>query len=163
MNWTSNSKYQLKRHSVFYQRTCRGACGQDLYLPPPPPLVIFVCSDDHICCLQNIKPRCVLISIYMYKKISEINGFLKSEFAAHITVEGWQLHLEKAFPSWKTSTEKLLVCVGVVVVVVVNFSNFPLLLQTHWINFNQIWHKVFLVRDNSSLFKWRALSFSQGR
>ena len=42
------------------------------------------------------------------KQIQEINSFLKSEFAAHLTLEGWQLHLEKAYPLWKThrSTEK---------------------------------------------------------
>ena len=30
----------------------------------------------------------------------------KSEFATPIAVEGWQLHFEKAYPSWKTPTEK---------------------------------------------------------
>ena len=46
----------------------------------PPPLIIFLFSDDHIFCLQNNKPRCVLISIYQTNP--EINGALKSEFAA---------------------------------------------------------------------------------
>ena len=51
----------------------------------------------------------------------------------------------------------------VVVVVVVNFSPFHLLLQNHWANFNQTWHKASLGDGDSSLFKWRAPSFSKGR
>ena len=35
----------------------------------------------------------------------------------------------------------------------VNFSHFHLLLQNHWANFNQTWHKVFLGEGDSSLFK----------
>ena len=45
----------------------------------------------------------------------------------------------------------------------VNFSHFHLLLQNHWANFNQTWHKVSLGEGNSSLFKWRAPPFSKGR
>ena len=43
--------------------------------------------------------------------------------------------------------------VVVVVVVVVNFSHFHLLLQNHWANFNQTWHKSFLGEGNPSLLK----------
>ena len=53
--------------------------------------------------------------------------------------------------------------VVVVVVVVVNFSHFHLLLQNHWANFNQTWHKTSLGEGNSSLFKWRAPPFSKQR
>ena len=35
----------------------------------------------------------------------------------------------------------------------VNFSHFHLLLQNHWVNFNQTWHKASLGEGNSSLFK----------
>ena len=45
----------------------------------------------------------------------------------------------------------------------VDFSHFHLLLQNHWANFNQTWHKVSLVKWDSSLFKWRAPPFSKGR
>ena len=45
----------------------------------------------------------------------------------------------------------------------VNCSHFHLLLQNHWANFNQTWHKVFLVKGDSSLFKWRATPFPKGR
>ena len=45
----------------------------------------------------------------------------------------------------------------------VNFSHFHLLLQNHWANFNQTWHKASLGEGNSSLFKRRALPFSKGR
>ena len=55
----------------------------------------------------------------------------------------------------------VVVVVGVVVVVV-NFSHFHLLLQNHWDNFNQTWHKVFLGEGDLSLFKWRAPPFSKG-
>ena len=40
--------------------------------------------------------------------------------------------------------------VVVVVVVGVNFSHFHLLLQKHWANFNQTWHKAFLGEGDSS-------------
>ena len=52
---------------------------------------------------------------------------------------------------------------SVVVVVVVNFSHFHLLLQNHWANFNQNWHKASLGKGDSSLFKWRTPPFSKGR
>ena len=51
----------------------------------------------------------------------------------------------------------------VVVVVVVNFSYFLLLLQNHWANFNQTWHKAFMGKGDSSWFKWRAMPLSKGR
>ena len=46
---------------------------------------------------------------------------------------------------------------------VCNFSHFHLLLQNHWANFNQTWHKASLGEGDSSLFKWRAPPFSKGR
>ena len=49
------------------------------------------------------------------------------------------------------------------VVVVVNFSHFHFLLQNHWANFNQTWHKASLGKGDSSLFKWRAPPFSKGK
>ena len=45
----------------------------------------------------------------------------------------------------------------------VNFSYFRLLLQNHWANFNQTWHKASLGEGDSSLFKWRTKPFSIGR
>ena len=39
------------------------------------------------------------------RRRTDINFILKSDFAAHVTMEGWQLHL-KAYRSWKTPTEK---------------------------------------------------------
>ena len=44
----------------------------------------------------------------------------------------------------------------------VNFSHFHLLLQNHWANFNQTWHKVSLGEGDSSLFKLRATPFPRG-
>ena len=55
------------------------------------------------------------------------------------------------------------VVVVVVNVVVVNFSHFHLLLQNHWANFNQTWHKASLGAGDSSLFKWRVSPFSKER
>ena len=60
------------------------------------------------------------------------------------------------------SNQNLFVVV-IVVGVVVNFSHFHLLLQNHWANFNQTWHKASLDERDSILFKWRALAFSKGR
>ena len=45
--------------------------------------------------------------------------------------------------------------VVVVVVVGANFSHFHLLLQNHWVNFKQTWHKASLGEGDSGLFKWR--------
>ena len=50
----------------------------------------------------------------------------------------------------------------VVVGIVVNFSHFHLLLQNHWVSFNQTWHNASFGEGNSSLFKCRALPFSKG-
>jgi hypothetical protein len=41
--------------------------------------------------------------------------------------------------------------------------HFRLLLQNHWANINQTWHKSSLGGGNSKLFKWRGLPFSKGR
>ena len=49
-----------------------------------------------------------------------------------------------------------------VVVVVVNFLHLHLLLQNHWANFNQTWHKASFGEEDSSLFKGRAPPFSKG-
>ena len=38
-----------------------------------------------------------------------------------------------------------------------------LLLQNHWANFNQTWHKASLCEGDINLFKWRAPPFSKGR
>ena len=45
------------------------------------------------------------------------------------------------------------VSVVIVVVVGVNFSHFHLLLQNHWPNFNQTWHKASFGEGDFSLFK----------
>ena len=37
-----------------------------------------------------------------------------------------------------------------------------LLLQNHWVNFNQTWHNASSGEGDSSLFKWRAPPFSKG-
>ena len=38
-----------------------------------------------------------------------------------------------------------------------------ILLQNHWANFNQTWHKASLGKGNLCLLKWRAPPFSKGR
>ena len=45
----------------------------------------------------------------------------------------------------------------------VNFSHNHHLLQNHWANFNQTWHKASSGEGDSSLFKYRAPPFSKGR
>ena len=55
------------------------------------------------------------------------------------------------------------VVVIIVVVVCVNFSQFHLLLQNHWVNFNQILNKASLDEGDSSFIKWRVPPFSKGR
>ena len=49
-----------------------------------------------------------------------------------------------------------------VVVVVVNISHFCCLLQNHYANFIQTWHKASLGDGNLSLLKWRTKFFFQG-
>ena len=55
------------------------------------------------------------------------------------------------------SRRLIMICPLTIVVVgvgvVVNFSHFYLLLQNHWANFNQTWHKASLGEGDSSLFK----------
>ena len=55
------------------------------------------------------------------------------------------------------------ICLLFVVLVILNFSQFHLLLKYHWTNFNQTWHTASLGDDDSSLFNWRALPYSKGR
>ena len=68
--------------------------------------------------------------------------------------------------SWKPKWAFLITCrpssVRPSVCLSVNFSHFHLL-QNHWANFNQTWHKVSLCEGDSSLFKRRAPPFSKGR
>ena len=68
-------------------------------------------------------------------------------------------HLSRRF-KWAFLTK---ICLFSAIVVVINFSPFHLLLKNHWANFNQTWHKASLGEGDSSLFKWRALPFSNGR
>ena len=39
----------------------------------------------------------------------------------------------------------------------VNFSHLQILLQNHWVNFNQIWHK-----GDLNLYKWKGHAIFQG-
>ena len=52
------------------------------------------------------------------------------------------------------------VCLSVHLSVI--FSHVYLLLQNHWANFNQNWHKVSLGEENSCFFKWNMKNFSKG-
>ena len=45
--------------------------------------------------------------------------------------------------------------VAVIIVVGLNISHFHLLLQNHRANYNQTWHKLFLVEGESNLFQLR--------
>ena len=73
---------------LFFKGTC-GVCfapkSTGLLLHPSPLPIIFLCSDDHIICLHNIKSRCVLISIY---RINPGIIRLQNEFAAAKITEG---------------------------------------------------------------------------
>jgi hypothetical protein len=44
----------------------------------------------------------------------------------------------------------------------VGLLHFQLLLQNHWANFNQSWHKLSLVRGDSELYIWRTTHFPKG-
>ena len=76
-----------------------------------------------------------------------------SRFLAHLR---WKLNWAFLITR-RPSSVYLSVCLSV------NFSHFHLLLQNHWANFNQTWHKASLGEGDSSLFKWRAPPFSKGR
>ena len=86
-------------------------------------------------------------------------------FLAHLS---WKLKwafLITCRPSSVCLSVRLSVCPSVCLSVrpSVNFSYFHLLLQNHWANFNQTWHKASLGEGDSSLFKWSAPPFSKGR
>ena len=88
----------------------------------------------------------------------------------HFRCQGFQYYF-LAHLSWKLKWAFLItcrpssVCLSVCVSVrpSINFSHFHLLLQNHWANFNQTWHKASLGEGDSSLFKWRAPPFCKGR
>ena len=79
-----------------------------------------------------------------------------------IVNENFLVHL-----SWKLKWAFLITCrpssVCLSLRPFVNFSHFHLLLQNHWANFNQTWHKASLGEGDSSLFEWRVPSFSKLR
>ena len=50
----------------------------------------------------------------------------------------------------------------VVVIAVVNFSHFHLLLQNHWANFNQTWHKSSLGDEDLSFLNEGSRPFPRG-
>ena len=67
-----------------------------LSLPPPfSETLYFLWSDGHIFSLQNIKIRCVLISIYQTNPGNE--WFKKNDFTTHITLEGRHSILKKPY------------------------------------------------------------------
>jgi hypothetical protein len=69
-----------------------------------------------------------------------------------------------AYLSWKLKWAFLIAfCLLSVCPSVCKLLHFQLLLQNHWANFNQTWHKWFLGGWDSKLFKWRGLPFSKGR
>ena len=68
-----------------------------------------------------------------------------------------ELKAQVSFSDHLSSVVRLSVCLSV------NLSHFHLLLQNHWANFNQTWHKVSFGEGDSSLFKWRATRFPKGR
>ena len=59
-----------------------------------------------------------------------------------------ELKAQVSFSDRLSSVVCLSVCLSVC-----NFSYFRLLLQNHWANFNQTWHKASLGEGESSLFK----------
>ena len=80
-----------------------GACGQNFRYPPPSPRYFLVFRLSYI-----FPPKYQNIGVFLFQYINKsrkLPVLKKSEFAAHITLEGWQLHLEKAYPSWRTPTE----------------------------------------------------------
>ena len=66
-----------------------------------------------------------------------------------------ELKAQVSFSDHLSSVVCLSVCLSVHLSVrpSVNFSHFHLLLQNHWANFNQTWHKASLGEGDSSLFK----------
>ena len=70
---------------------------------------------------------------------------IKEHFSAHLS-----RRLKWAFLIKICPLSVVVVDVVIGVGVVVNFSHFHLLLQNHWANFNQTWHKVSLGEEDSS-------------
>ena len=77
------------------------------------------------------------------------NYFLRKTFIAFFSSP--ELKAQVSFSDHLSSVVCLSVCLSVRLSV--NFSHFHLLLQNHWANFNQTWHKVSLGEGDSSLFK----------
>ena len=100
---------------------------------------------------------CVILKLVRNSEIrNNPTPLFPSYFLFHIDM--FLAHL-----SWKLKWAFLITCRPSSLCLSVNFSNFHLLLQNHWANFNQTWHKVSLGEGDSSLFKWRATSFPKWR
>jgi hypothetical protein len=65
--------------------------------------------------------------------------------------------------SWKLKWAILIARCPSVRPSVCKLLHFRLLLQNHWANFNQTWHKSSLGGGDYKLLKWRGLPFSKGR
>ena len=134
---------RLARNSVLFTRAFSQVC---------------ICK-SYICSLIGFPTYiCLAVCPSAFKLTSQFNFFSRtnrnhSPFLAHL--------------SWKLKWAFLITCrpssVRPSVCLSVNFSHFHLLLQNHWANFNQTWHKASLGKGDSSLFKWRAPPFSKGR
>ena len=92
-------------------------------------------------------------------RISDITG-LSMESAEELQVS--VLHVQAQYTSfyltWAESSREFfwLPVFHLPVPLSVNFPHFHLLLQNHWVNFNQTWHKASLGEGDSSLFYRRA-------
>ena len=100
---------------------------------------------------------------YIHDSDTTLTFDIKSKFKGFMTWFCAQLFSSPELKAQVSFSNQNLFVVVIVVGVVVNFSHFHLLLQNHWANFNQTWHKASLGEGNSSLFKLRAPPFSKGR
>ena len=78
-----------------------------------------------------------VMAVNYFGQVALIKGENNWVFLAHLSQKLKRAFLIKICPL----SVVVVVVVGFIVVVVVNFSHFHLLLQNHWVNFNQTWHK----------------------
>ena len=101
-------------------------------------MLIFCCVSFHN---SNKNKNCAL---------SYWNQFLEQE-KQNVVFSSPELKAQVSFSDHLSSVVCLSVCLSVRLSV--NFSHFHLLLQNHWANFNQTWHKASLGEGDASLFK----------
>ena len=108
------------------------------------------CSNFHYCILRSFN-----FIETVYELFDNPSYVIISEFLILYIPHWWKLLFFLAHLSWKLKWAFLITCclsVRPSVCLSVNFSQFHLLFQNHWANFNQTWHKLLFTKCTTLKF-----------